>query len=95
MPVEESQIMLVKGLFEDTLQVNEPVAFAHIDSDWHDSVMICLQRIVPHLTVGGRLVIDDYFYWSGCRRAVDGYFADKRNSFTFTARQRLHIVRDR
>lgn len=94
MPIAGSRIQLVKGLFEDTLQVNEPVAFAHIDSDWHDSVMICLQRIEPQLAVGGRMVIDDYFYWSGCKRAVDDYFADKRDRFTFTACQRLHIIRD-
>ena len=30
---------------------------------------------------GGVLVIDDYDSWSGCRRAVDEYFADKKDRF--------------
>jgi hypothetical protein len=25
----------------------EPVAHAHIDCDWHDSVMVCLERVGP------------------------------------------------
>jgi predicted O-methyltransferase YrrM len=93
LPAEENNVRLVKGLFQDTLQVNEPVALAHVDGDWFESVTTCLQRITPHLVHGGALVIDDYFTWSGCRTAVDEYFADKKNEFEFITRARLHIVR--
>jgi hypothetical protein len=92
-PVEKNNVRLVKGLFQDTLQVNEPVALAHVDGDWFESVMTCLQRITPHLVHGGALVIDDYFAWSGCRTAVDEYFADNKNEFEFIPRARLHILR--
>ena len=91
--VTENNVHLVKGLFQDTLQVNEPIALAHIDGDWFESVMTCLLRITPHLAHGGVLVIDDYFAWSGCRTAVDEYFADKKSEFEFIQRARLHIVR--
>jgi O-methyltransferase len=37
-------------------------------------------------------VIDDYDAWSGCRAAVDEYFADSRG-FRFERRGKLHIVR--
>ena len=37
----------VKGLFENTIDLDEPVAFAHLDGDWYDSTMICLERIGP------------------------------------------------
>ncbi len=84
---------LVKGLFQDTLHVTEPVALAHIDGDWYESVMVCLQRIAPHLVPGGVLVIDDYDDWSGCRKAVDEYFSDKQDLYTFVHKSRLHIVR--
>jgi Macrocin-O-methyltransferase (TylF) len=91
--LEARRIELIEGLFQDTLHVDEPVALAHIDADWYQSVKLCLERIEPHLSPGGVLVIDDYDHWSGCRRAVDEYFADKRELYLFTRRSRLHIVR--
>jgi asparagine synthase (glutamine-hydrolysing) len=92
-PPRENNIHLVQGLFEDTLAVNEPVLLAHIDSDWYDSVLTCLQRIEPQLVSGGVLIVDDYYTWSGCRAAVDDYFSDKRSQFTFADKSRLHISR--
>ena len=92
-PVSENNIHLVKGMFQDTLRVDEPVALAHVDGDWYESVMTCLRRIEPHLVRGGVLVIDDYDDWSGCRKAVDEYFADKRDRYDFVRKSRLHIVR--
>jgi len=92
-PIEEHQVSLVKGLYEDSLQINQPVALAHIDCDWYDSVMVCLERIVPHLAQGGILVIDDYASWSGCRQAVDDFFRDRQAEFRFEHKSRLHITR--
>jgi asparagine synthase (glutamine-hydrolysing) len=87
------RIDLIQGLFQETLRVEEPVALAHIDADWYQSVRTCLERIEPHLSLGGSFVIDDYDHWSGCRKAVDEYFADKRVRYDFIRRSRLHIVR--
>jgi O-methyltransferase len=92
-PAARNNIHFVQGLFEDTLVVDEPVALAHIDSDWYDSVLTCLQRIEPQLVRGGVLIVDDYDTWSGCRAAVDDYFAGKRDDFDFVTRTRLHIIR--
>ena len=93
LPVEDNGIELVKGYYEATLQIDSPVALAHIDCDWHDSVLVCLQQIEPHLVSGGILVIDDYDAWSGCKRAVDEYFAGREDEFEFVQKSRLHIVR--
>lgn len=65
------RIRLHKGLFDDTLHPSSPVALAHIDCDWYEPVKLCLDRIYPHLAVGGRIVIDDYYDWDGARRATD------------------------
>ncbi len=46
-PVEENSVDLVQGLFEDTIDLDEPVAFAHLDGDWYESTMTCLRRIAP------------------------------------------------
>lgn len=88
-----SAVTFVKGLYEETLNVQSPVALAHIDCDWYESVLTCLERIAPHLEVGGSLIVDDYFAWSGCRAAVDEYFADKTSTYRFMERARLHIER--
>lgn len=92
-PIAANNVHLIKGLFQDTLQIQKPVALAHVDGDWYESVTVCLQRIAPHLSPGGVLVIDDYGAWSGCRQAVDEYFRDKSGDFEFVQRSRLHIVR--
>lgn len=92
-PAESNSVFLVPGLFQETLLVTAPVALAHIDGDWFESVMTCLERIEPHLSRGGVLVIDDYYAWSGCRKAVDEYFAGRQEEYAFIRKSRLHIVR--
>jgi asparagine synthase (glutamine-hydrolysing) len=91
-PVEDNSVELVKGLFADTLVLDEPVAFAHVDGDWYESTMTCLERLCPLLSVGGRIVLDDYYAWSGCAAAVEEYFAD-RPGYRLERRARLHVVR--
>lgn len=92
-PVDQNTIHLIKGLYEDTLRVDEPVALAHIDCDWYESVIICLKRITPQLVPGGILVIDDYNRWSGCRQAVDDFFMTSKDLFHFDQKSRLHITK--
>jgi hypothetical protein len=84
---------LVQGLFQDTIDLgDQPVAFAHLDGDWYESTIVCLERIAPLLVPGGRIVLDDYYHWSGCRKAVDEYFAD-RDGYRLERRSKIHVVR--
>ncbi len=91
-PLAENNVELVKGLFQDTIDLDEPVAFAHLDGDWYESTMVCLERIAPLLVPGGRIVLDDYHDWSGCRAAVDEYFSG-RAGFRLERRAKVHVVR--
>jgi asparagine synthase (glutamine-hydrolysing) len=70
---EKQNAQLIKGLLQETMTINQPVAFAHIDVDWYEPVMTCLTRIFPHLIVGGSIILDDYHDWGGCRKAADEY----------------------
>lgn len=70
---EKNNVQLIKGLLQETMTINQPVAFAHIDVDWYEPVMTCLTRIFPHLIVGGSIILDDYHDWGGCRKATDEY----------------------
>lgn len=90
-PAAEHNVELIRGLFQDTIELDEPVALAHLDGDWYDSTMTCLTRIAPLLVPGGRIVLDDYYAWSGCRAAVDEYFAG-RDEYRFERRARLHVI---
>jgi asparagine synthase (glutamine-hydrolysing) len=83
----------VKGLFQDTMHFAEPVALAHVDGDWYESVMTCLTRLDPVLVPGGVMVIDDYDAWSGCRAAVDEFLGTRSNAYERRRRARLQLVR--
>ena len=96
LPVDSERVRLIQGLYSETLRLDGPVALAHIDCDWYESVLDCLREIEPRLVVSGRLVIDDYDKWSGCRRAIDEYFASAAHgSYRFERKSRLHIVKVR
>jgi hypothetical protein len=70
---EEQSVSLIKGLVQQTMRIDQPVAFAHVDVDWYEPVMTCLERVFPSLVAGGSMILDDYHDWGGCRRAVDEY----------------------
>ena len=75
----EKNISLIQGYVEDTLVLDQPVSFAHIDVDWFQPVKTCLERIWPRLERGGRVIIDDYYDWGGCRTATDEFLAQITN----------------
>jgi len=89
---EQNRVEFVQGLYENSLHPSGPIAFAHIDCDWYDSVTVCLERIVPLLAPGGRMVIDDYFSYSGCRTAIWDYFRHQLDHYKFVYGPRLMIT---
>ena len=69
---------LVKGWFDQTLPgftPAEPIALLRLDGDWYDSTMCCLQNLFHHVRCGGVIIIDDYFQWDGCTRAVHDFLS--------------------
>jgi len=76
---DSANIRFVKGLYQDTLRFDQPIAFAHIDCDWYDSVTLCISRIADWMSPRGIMLFDDYHSFEGCRRAVDAWLkADPR-----------------
>ena len=74
-------VELIKGLVQDTMHLDQPVALAHIDVDWYEPVKVCLERITPNLAVGGSIILDDYKYWGGCKLATDEFLDKNTNIF--------------
>lgn len=69
---------LVEGWFSDTLAKftpEEPIAVLRLDGDWYESTLQCLTALYPHVVSGGLIIIDDYFTWDGCSRAVHDYLS--------------------
>lgn len=91
-PVNENNIHLIKGLIEETLEVNNPVSLAHIDCDWYSPVKTSLERISPLMSIGGRFIIDDYDHWSGAKKAVDEFLSSSQD-FRTERYSRLHLVK--
>ena len=50
------------------------VSVLRLDTDWYKSTKIELETLYPRLVKGGVLIIDDYGYFEGARKAVDEYF---------------------
>lgn len=72
---ENQSVSLIRGLVQETMNINQPVAFAHVDVDWYDPVKTCLERIFPNLVSGGCIILDDYHDWGGCRKATDEFLS--------------------
>ena len=74
----EERIHFVQGPVEETLPANAPaqIALLRLDTDWYSSTKHELVHLFPRLTTGGVLILDDYGYWQGARRAVDEYLTE-------------------
>ena len=67
---------LVKGWFNETTPRFQPpceIAVLRLDGDWYDSTRVCLENLYPHVAPGGIVIIDDYYNWDGCARAVNEF----------------------
>jgi hypothetical protein len=74
----KSQIHYIKGKVEDTIPSSLPgkIALLRLDTDWYESTKHELIHLFPKLIRGGVLIIDDYGFWKGARKAVEEYFAE-------------------
>jgi O-methyltransferase len=72
---------LIKGWFRDTLPVYKKhigsIALLHLDCDWYESVKFCLDELYDSVIQGGFIFIDDYGYWSGCKKATDQFITER------------------
>lgn len=75
---DAGKFQLVKGWFSETLvglTLPEPIAVLRLDGDWYESTMECLNSLYPQVMPGGIVILDDYFTYEGCSRAVHDYLS--------------------
>ncbi len=69
---------LMKGWFSETVPgftPDSPIAILRLDGDWYDSTMQCLEGLYKHVAKGGVIILDDYYTWVGCSRAVHDFLS--------------------
>jgi hypothetical protein len=75
-------IFLIKGKVENTLmnkkKLPKKISILRLDTDFYESTKIELEILFPRLVKGGVLIVDDYGFWKGAKKAVDEYFCDYR-----------------
>jgi O-methyltransferase len=79
----ETLVLYHIGWFQETLPRDAAsiakIALLRLDGDWYESTRVCLEYLYPKVVKNGVIVIDDYGYWSGCRRAVDEFISSQPN----------------
>jgi O-methyltransferase len=75
------------GLVQDTLREGlEParVCFAYVDFDFFEPIAHALNYLDRHLTPHGRIVVDDYdFFSTGAKTAVDEFMRTRSEKYEF------------
>ncbi len=69
---------LVKGWFDKTVTGFKspcPIALLRLDGDWYDSTMVCLESLFDQVVPGGIVILDDYYAWDGCSRALHDFLS--------------------
>ena len=71
--------IFIKGDVAQTLNVEDnlpkKISLLRLDTDFYDSTLKELETLYPRLEKGGVLLIDDYGFWDGAKKAVDEYFS--------------------
>jgi O-methyltransferase len=75
--VLDDQVRFLVGWFHETLPSApiERLALIRLDADMYGSTMDALNNLYPKLSVGGYLIVDDYWL-PRCKAAVDDYRAE-------------------
>ena len=69
---------VVGGWFDQSLPDFRPperIAILRLDADWYSSTTECLKHLYDQVVPGGLIIVDDYYAWDGCARAVHDYLA--------------------
>ena len=73
---------IIKGWFQDTLPQNIDkignIAILRLDGDWYESTKVCLEYLYDNVVEGGYILVDDYNFWPGCKKAVDEFFDNRK-----------------
>jgi O-methyltransferase len=73
---------IYKGWFNETLPnfKNQKIGILRLDGDWYASILDCLENLFPQVLAGGIILLDDYYTWDGCSKAVHDYLSKTKSA---------------
>ena len=73
-------IHYVKGDILKTIPetISSTIALLRLDTDWYESTKHEMIHLFPLLQRNGVLIIDDYGFWRGSRKAIDEYVEENK-----------------
>jgi O-methyltransferase len=76
----DGQVKFLKGWFNESLPkaAVKTIAVLRLDADLYHSTRDALDSLYGKLSPGGFVIVDDYYAWEGCRRAVDEFRAERK-----------------
>lgn len=81
----EDQYRIQAGRVEETLVDGsgpETVCFGYVDFDFYDGITHALNYLDRHLSPGGRIMVDDYdFFSTGAKTAVDEFLTRQQGRY--------------
>lgn len=76
----DEQVVFLEGFFEKTLPdaPTKELALLRLDGDLYQSTRDALVHLYPKLSKGAFCIVDDYYSFAECRRAIDEYRAEHK-----------------
>lgn len=75
-------VIIKKGWFNKTLPKYKKeigkIAILRIDADFYESTKSVLDNLFDNVSSGGYIILDDYFGFKGCKKAVDEFIKKKK-----------------
>jgi hypothetical protein len=60
------------------IEINEKIAILRLDGDWYESTMTCLAHLYDKVNPGGLIILDDYYMWDGCSKALHDFMSERK-----------------
>jgi O-methyltransferase len=79
--VDSQKLATYQGFFEKTLSnfpVGVKISVLRLDADWYKSTMECLNSFYDSISPGGIIIIDDYYTWDGCTKAIHDFLSTRQ-----------------
>jgi hypothetical protein len=74
-----NRLKIVKGDVLDTIPTldTRQIALLRLDTDTYETTKFELEWLYDRVVLGGVVIVDDYGYTLGCRKAVDDFIASR------------------
>jgi O-methyltransferase len=71
----DDRVRFIVGWFEKSLPAApiQQLAVLRLDGDYYSSTIAALEALYPKVSVGGYVIVDDYYALRGCKIAVDEF----------------------